>query len=207
MSWFSVDSALRKRVMAEDPTALRVFAERHLFAPHNITFRYTATASEWHARPFKRFVSVPAPIDLVALAIIGHEVGHVLAGACPDTGRHFDRRVGDTRRCLECERRAWVIAEPLLPPPTPEMHRRMQTALGSYRTNVSAPAAAQRAADEHMGTVRRAMRVQAARKFEDLLARQERVNGSVARDAAKTAEARRRFAAMQARQDAARRSV
>ena len=174
-----------RRVRAEDPAALRLFAEQHLVAAHRITYRYTTTASEWYAQPYKRFVSVPPPIDLVALAVIGHEVGHVLAGRCPDTGSHFDRREGNKRRCLECERTAWALCEPLLPPPTREMHQRMQSALGSYRAVTLAPPDAQRAADEHMSTLRRAVRVQAAWKWEDRLARQERANASLARDAEK----------------------
>ena len=83
------------------------------------------------------------------------------------------------------------------------MHQRRQSALGSYRDGILAPPDAQRKADEHMGTLHRAQRVQAARNWESKIERQQMANA----EADRIAESRRRFAAMQARQDAARRTL
>src|SRR5215204_2085442 len=158
MTWFDVDPMLRKRVQAGEAPAMKVYCEQYLFKPNSIDVHYTADSTQWFARVKSRMVSVPPPIDGTALATIGHEVGHVILGVCPNTGPHIEVKRHRTLVCLECERKAWALAERMLPPFTSEMHQYKRRALGSYRTTARATPEAQNDADRDMGTVQWAQR-------------------------------------------------
>jgi hypothetical protein len=189
-------------VAAGEPAALKLFAEKYLFRAHQIDYRYTADGQHY-AYAKRRFVSVPPPIDLTALAIIGHEVRHVLNGACPNTGQHRETVERGSSKCLQCEREAWDVACRLLPPLDKTAHARMQRALGSYRAGTSAPMGVQRETDRFLGTVAHAERRHRALRMEDRLATLARWNTSMERDR----ERRRKFEAKAAWLEHARRTL
>ena len=194
MTWFDVDPSLRKRVLAGEEAALRVYVETYLFRRHGITWTYTADSDKWYAVPAKKIVSAPPPCDLRAAAICAHEAAHAILGAsCPNTGAHRERIGGRVSSCLECERICWALAHRMLPP-VREVQAATRWGLGTYRERTPAPASARHEADRLMGDVSFCQRKQSAVKWEDLVARQEAARASAARDAEKAAAIRRRLA-------------
>ena len=191
-----------KRVIAGDPAALRRLLEA-IAEKHRITIYWTAEPRAWRAG--KNYAYVPPPVDKSAAAIGLHELAHCIAGPCPRTGDHRHAKVeGKTLICLGCEERAWEVAVGLVPFDR-QMHEQLRMALGTYRRSTPAPVRVQEAADRLMGTVSYAERTLAGLRWQDRLEKQRRATESAARDAAREAGRRRRFAALQARLDAARR--
>ena len=129
------------------------------------------------------------PIDRTApevRAAVGlHEIGHVLAGRCPNRGAHRrDPEVLDWWQCMECERLAWANALRLYPF-TKRMFERLQSSLRYYRQRTPASAGVN-AATERMVRLGwhedRQRRAQWASRVE----RQRLAMASLARDIART---------------------
>jgi hypothetical protein len=139
VTWYGLESSFRRRIQAGDPAALRLYFERDICQAHAITFTYTADSRRWFARPKRRFISVPPPADLDAMAVCAHEAGHVVGPPCSGFG-HQPNQSSRTHACLLCEQAAWIAAQAWLPFFDRAMHERLRVALGSYRlTTPAAP--------------------------------------------------------------------
>ena len=115
-----------------------------------------------------------------------HETAHVIEGVCPDDGvvHRRDRTVTDAWHCIACETAATSRALSLAPFTRP-MFNQLARGLDSYRRGTPASPAQIARLDALKGTISYAEHRQRWRKWEDLLARQERANASLALDRAR----------------------
>jgi hypothetical protein len=199
MTWWRVAATLRRRIEAAEPAALKLYFEHYICRPHGTTIRYTADRTEWFAKPLKKFVSVPPPVDLVALAVDCHEAGHCVAPRCEGPGHEPDP-ASRSHSCVECERLAWRSACDWLPFFDRPMQDRLRSALGTYLEFTPAPAGAQREAAALMGTVSWAARVDSFKRFDEKVARQERIGEQLQRERAAETAKRDRWNQLVARQ-------
>ena len=92
------------------------------------------------ASPAGRYVRLHPIRTMADCACALHEIGHVVNGVCPGTGRHLrDVRVTTSFACLECERRSWEIGLQLFPFSAP-MYQELSRTLRTYARQHPGPA-------------------------------------------------------------------